>query len=81
MALMAKRYDLDINGVSYRGSGMALTDVVGGHVPMMFIPLPEALPQAAAGNVRILAIADDKRDRRVPTCPPSMRPATPVCAV
>ena len=69
MALFSKRLGLDIEGVSYRGSAQALTDVVGGHVPAMFIPLPEALPQAAGGNVRILAIADHRRDKQVPDVP------------
>jgi tripartite-type tricarboxylate transporter receptor subunit TctC len=69
MATFLKRLRLDMNAVSYRGSGLALTDVVGGHVPAMFIPLPEALPQAAGGNIRILAVADDRRSKHAPDVP------------
>ena len=47
--------------MSYRGTAPALTDIIGGHVPAMFIPLPEALPQAATGAVRMLALSDDRR--------------------
>jgi tripartite-type tricarboxylate transporter receptor subunit TctC len=61
MALFLKRAGLEMNAVSYRGTAPALTDIIGGHVPAMFIPLPEALPQAAAGAVRMLALSDDRR--------------------
>ena len=61
MALFLKRAGLEMNAVSYRGTAPALTDIIGGHVPAMFIPLPEALPQAATGAVRMLALSDDKR--------------------
>ena len=46
MALFLKRAGLEMNAVSYRGTAPALTDIIGGHVPAMFIPLPEALPHA-----------------------------------
>jgi tripartite-type tricarboxylate transporter receptor subunit TctC len=61
MALFLKRAGLEMNPVSYRGTAPALTDIIGGHVPAMFIPLPEALPQAAVGAVRMLALSDDRR--------------------
>jgi tripartite-type tricarboxylate transporter receptor subunit TctC len=70
MALFLKRAGLDMNAVSYRGTAPALTDIIGGHVPAMFIPLPEALPQASAGAVRMLALSDDRRApqaKEVPT--------------
>jgi len=61
MALFLKRAGLEMNAVSYRGTAPALTDIIGGHVPAMFIPLPEALPHAANGAVRLLALSDDRR--------------------
>ncbi len=61
MALFLKRAGLEMNSVSYRGTAPALTDIIGGHVPAMFIPLPEALPQASTGAVRMLALSDDRR--------------------
>ena len=70
MALFLKRAGLEMNAVSYRGTAPALTDIIGGHVPAMFIPLPEALPQASIGAVRMLALSDDRRAsqaKEVPT--------------
>jgi tripartite-type tricarboxylate transporter receptor subunit TctC len=61
MALFLKRAGLEMNAVSYRGTAPALTDIIGGHVPAMFIPLPEALPHTTTGAVRMLAISDDRR--------------------
>lgn len=69
MATFLKRLGLHMQSVTYRGSANALTDVIGGHVPTMFIPMPEALPQAQDGRIRILAIADDQRDKRAPNVP------------
>jgi tripartite-type tricarboxylate transporter receptor subunit TctC len=61
MALFLKRAGLQMNAVSYRGTAPALTDIIGGHVPAMFVPLPEALPQASNGAIRMLAVSDDRR--------------------
>jgi tripartite-type tricarboxylate transporter receptor subunit TctC len=61
MALFIKRAGLEMNAASYRGTAPALTDIIGGHVPAMFIPLPEALPHAGTGAVRMLALSDDRR--------------------
>jgi tripartite-type tricarboxylate transporter receptor subunit TctC len=69
MSLFLKRAGLEMNAVSYKGTAPALTDIIGGHVPAMFIPLPEALPHGSAGKIRILAISDDKRAKQAPTVP------------
>jgi tripartite-type tricarboxylate transporter receptor subunit TctC len=69
MALFLKRAGLDMTPVHYRGNAPALADVVAGHVPVMFSSLADALPQAASGNVRLLAMSGDKRAAQVPEVP------------
>ena len=69
MALFLKRAGLEMTAVSYRGTAPAMTDVIAGHIPTMFVPLPEAMPQAEGGKVRMLAISDDKRSREAPDVP------------
>jgi tripartite-type tricarboxylate transporter receptor subunit TctC len=69
MALFLKRAGLEMNAVSYRGTAPALTDIIGGHVPAMFVPLPEALPHAAAGKIRMLALSDDRRASQAKNVP------------
>jgi tripartite-type tricarboxylate transporter receptor subunit TctC len=69
MALFLARAGLKMNAVSYRGTAPALTDIIGGHVPAMFIPLPEALPHVESGAVRMLAVSDDQRAPHAPEIP------------
>ena len=70
MALFLKQAGLDMTHVPYKGNAPALSDVVAGHIPAMFSNLSDALPQAAAGNVKMLAVSSDKRSpvaAQVPT--------------
>lgn len=69
MALFLKRAGIEMTAVSYRGTAPALSDLMGGHIPTMFIPLPEAIPHAEAGKIRILAISDDRRSSQIPDVP------------
>jgi tripartite-type tricarboxylate transporter receptor subunit TctC len=46
-----------------------LTDVIAGHVPTMFIPISEALPQAKSGSIRMLAVSSGTRSREAPEVP------------
>ena len=69
MALFAKRAGIEMTSVSYRGTSQALTDVIAGHIPAMFVPLPEAMPQAEGGKIRMIAVSDDRRSRGAPQIP------------
>src|SRR5882757_8949691 len=61
---------LDMLHVPYKGALPALNDVVGGHVAMMFTPIPNALPLIAAGKVRALGLATSERVAALPDVPP-----------
>ena len=69
MALFLKRAGLQMSNVSYRGNAPALTDVVAGHLPTMFSNISDAMPQAAAGSVRLLAISSKERAPQLPNVP------------
>jgi tripartite-type tricarboxylate transporter receptor subunit TctC len=69
MATFLKQAGLEMSNVSYRGTSVALTDVIAGHVPTMFIPISEALPQARTGAIRILAVSSATRSREAPDVP------------
>jgi tripartite-type tricarboxylate transporter receptor subunit TctC len=69
MALFLKRARLDMTNVSYRGNAPALTDVVAGHLPTMFSNISDAMPQAAAGSVRLLAVSSKARALQLPDVP------------
>ncbi len=55
--------------VPYKGNAQALTDLLGGHVSIMFSALPSAMPHLASGRVRPLAITSRKRSPAVPQVP------------
>jgi tripartite-type tricarboxylate transporter receptor subunit TctC len=47
--------------VPYKGSAGAVTDLLGGQVPVMFLPLHTAMPHARTGRLRVLAQSGAKR--------------------
>jgi len=60
---------INIVHVSYRGSGPALSDVVGGHVPIMFDGVPSSMPLVKAGKLRALALTSLQRLSTAPDIP------------
>jgi tripartite-type tricarboxylate transporter receptor subunit TctC len=56
--------------VPYKGVAPALNDVVGGHVPLMFVDLLPALQLIADGRVRALAVSSVSRVPSISEIPP-----------
>ena len=55
--------------VPYKGSAGAVNDLIGGQVPVMFLPLHTALPYAQAGRLKLLAQSGARRSAVAPDCP------------
>lgn len=55
--------------VPYRGSAGAITGLIGGDVEAMFMPVHSALPQAAQGRLKVLAVANPQRVSVAPNVP------------
>ena len=55
--------------IPYKGSGPALTDVMGGQLTFMFDSPVTVLPQIRAGKVRALAVTTAKRSAYAPEIP------------
>jgi len=60
---------IDMVHVPYKGTAPALNDVVGGHVPLMFVDLLPALQLIAEGKVRALAVTSTTRAPSLPEIP------------
>jgi tripartite-type tricarboxylate transporter receptor subunit TctC len=60
---------VDISHVSYKGSVPAMQDVIGGHIPLMVIDLPPALPHIRAGKLRALGVTTAVRVGSAPEIP------------
>ena len=59
----------DMVHIPYKGAGPAVTDVVGGQVPVLFDNLPSSKSQIDAGGLRLLAVAAPKRLAAYPNTP------------
>ncbi len=69
MELLKSRTALQAEHVPYKGSSPALNDLLAGHVLMMFDNTTSSLPQVRSGNLKAIAIAEDKRIAAAPDIP------------
>jgi tripartite-type tricarboxylate transporter receptor subunit TctC len=60
---------VDLVPVQYRGSGPALTDLIGGQVQVMFSPVAESIEHIRAGRLRPLAVTTGTRLEVLPNVP------------
>jgi tripartite-type tricarboxylate transporter receptor subunit TctC len=68
-ALLEHRIGTKMIHVPYRGTAPAISDLIGGHVEMMFVDLGSGLAQHRSGNTRILAVASEERSASAPEIP------------
>ena len=52
---------IDIVHVPYKGGGPAVTDLVGGQIPIVFANLASSRPHVTSGRLRALAVSSAKR--------------------
>lgn len=69
MALFAQAAGIELNHVPYRGSAPAIQDLLGRRVAAMFLPVHTALPLAADGRIRMLALGSEARAASTPKLP------------
>lgn len=55
--------------IGYKGSGPALTDLLGGQVPAALLDIAATKPQILAGKIRALAVTGPKRWQALPEVP------------
>jgi len=61
---------IDMTHVPYKGSAPALTDVIAGHVPLLFSDTIPSLPMIREGRVRALGVSSALRLPSAPDIPP-----------
>jgi tripartite-type tricarboxylate transporter receptor subunit TctC len=69
MALFGQVAGVALNHVPYRGSAPAIQDLLGRRVAAMVLPVHTALPLAADGRIRLLAIGSPARTAAAPQVP------------
>lgn len=69
MELLKQTAGVFLTHIPYRGTAPAVTDLLGGQVDAMFLPIHVALPQIKAGKLVALGIGSDKRHELLPNVP------------
>lgn len=69
MELLKDQAKVFITHVPYRGSSPAVTDLIGGHIDVMFLPIHVALPLVQGGQLNALAIGGKSANRLLPSVP------------
>lgn len=60
---------IDVVHIPYKGAAPALSDVLGGQLPVMFIPGPPALAHIKSGRIRALGVTSAVRFAMLPDVP------------
>ena len=61
--------DVKFTAVPYKGVAPAITDLLGGHVALMFCPMASVVGQVRGGNLRAIAVTGAKRSPLFPDVP------------
>ena len=67
--LLRQLTGIDIIHIPYKGGGVAVTDLMGGQIPMMFASLAAVVQQAKAGKLRIIGVVESARFAGLPDVP------------
>lgn len=67
----------DMLHIAYKGNSVALADVLGGHVSMMFDTITTGLSHTQRGKLRLLAVTSAERSSLAPNTPTMMEAGLP----
>ncbi|MGZ8229801.1 MAG: Bug family tripartite tricarboxylate transporter substrate binding protein [Burkholderiales bacterium] len=67
--LLNNAANVKILHVPYKGTGPAMTDVMGGHIDGMITAIPGVLSVAKSGKLRVLAVTGEQRASTLPEVP------------
>ena len=70
MELLKNRAKVSMTHIGYRGTAPALTDLLGGQIDVMFLPIHVALQHVKTGKLVALAISSDQPNPLLPQVPP-----------
>ena len=67
--LFARAAGLSLQHIPYKGGAPAITDVIGGQLPLVAVNALEALPHARSGKLKVLAVLSPGRSAIFPDVP------------
>ncbi|NYT36750.1 tripartite tricarboxylate transporter substrate binding protein [Allopusillimonas soli] len=68
-AMFCTAAGIELMHVPYKGSAPAITDLLGGQIPVMFDPVQSVLPHVQTGKLRALAVSSRERSPVWPDVP------------
>jgi tripartite-type tricarboxylate transporter receptor subunit TctC len=68
-AMMATDAGVEMTHIPYRGGGPAVTDVIAGQVPLLWVSIPAAAQFVKTGKLKALAVSTVKRSAVFPDVP------------
>jgi len=72
---------IDMVHIPYKGGGPAVTDAIGGQVPVLFVSMPAAWQHVKSGRLRALAVTSDTRSVVAPDLPTLAEAGVADCVV
>lgn len=69
MEMIKQKAGVEMLHVPYKGSGPAITDMIGGQVDLFFATAPPLISLVRQGQIRVLALTGDKRSQVLPQVP------------
>ena len=67
--LFKAQAQVDLQHVPYKGTGQALTDLLGGQIEVMFAPTQTVIPQLQSGRVKAIAVTGAQPLEALPNLP------------
>ena len=75
--MLKDRLKIDMLHVPYKGTGPAITDLIGGQVQVMISTFASALPHVKSGRLRALGVTSAKRSSATPDVPTLIEAGVP----
>ncbi|MBX9831588.1 MAG: tripartite tricarboxylate transporter substrate binding protein, partial [Burkholderiaceae bacterium] len=68
-AAFSAQAGLEMTHIPYKGTALAIPDLIAGQTQVLFDSLPTGMPHAKAGRLRALAVTSEKRSSLAPELP------------